>query len=106
MNVAGLAALIERDCYETVSRQNLGENCLDHRCTAPNAAYGYRFSEAMKNPAFISIGDIQNVYVPMGFTNFKIEGRGLGSAIDIRIFIVLYDQTRVSTAGQRSNLSG
>ena len=43
----------------------------DHRCTAPNAAYGYRFSEAMKNPAFISIGDIQNVYVPMGFTNFK-----------------------------------
>ena len=34
-----------------------------------------------ENPAFISIGDIQNVYVPMGFSNFKIEGRGLGSAI-------------------------
>ena len=76
-------------CYETVSRQNLGENCLDHRCTAPNAAYGYRFSEAMKNPAFISIGDIQNVYVPMGFTNFKIEGRGLGSAIVLE-FLLYY----------------
>ena len=76
-------------CYETVSRQNLGENCPDHCCTAPNAAYGYRFSEAMKNPAFISIGDIQNVYVPIGFTNFKIEGRGLGSAIVLE-FLLYY----------------
>ena len=76
-------------CYETVSRQNLGENCPDHHCTAPNAAYGYRFSEAMKNPAFISIGDIQNVYVPIGFTNFKIEGRGLGSAIVLE-FLLYY----------------
>ena len=76
-------------CYETVSRQNLGENCPDHHCTAPNAAYGYRFSEAMKNPAFISIGDIQNVYVPMGFTNFKSEGRGLGSAIVLE-FLLYY----------------
>ena len=81
-----------RKCYETVSLQNLDENCPDHRCTAPNAAYGYRFSEAMKNPAFISIGDIQNVYVPMGFTNFKIEGRGLGSAIVLEF--LLYYMTR------------
>ena len=43
----------------------------------------------MKNPAFISIGDIQNVYVPMGFTNFKIEGRGLGSAIVLE-FLLYY----------------
>ena len=78
-----------RKCYDTVSLQNLDENCPDHRCTAPNAAYGYRFSEAMKNPAFISIGDIQNVYVPMGFTNFKIEGRGLGSAIVLE-FLLYY----------------
>ena len=81
-----------RKCYETVSLQNLDENCPDHRCTAPNAAYGYRFSEAMKNPAFISIGDIQNVYVPIGFTNFKIEGRGLGSAIVLEF--LLYYMTR------------
>ena len=46
-------------------------------------------SESMKNPAFISIGDIQNVYVPMGFTNFKIEGRGLGSAIVLE-FLLYY----------------
>ena len=78
-----------KKCYETVSRQNLGENCPDHRCTAPNAVYGYRFSEAMKNPAFISIGNIQNVYLPMGFSNFKIEGRGLGSAIVLE-FLLYY----------------
>lgn len=78
-----------KKCYETVSCQNLGENCLDHRCTAPNVAYGYRFSEAMKNPAFISIDDIQNVYLPMGFSNFKIEGRGLGSAIVLE-FLLYY----------------
>ncbi len=78
-----------KKCYETVSLQNLGENCPDHRCIAPNAAYGYRFSEAMKNPAFISIDDIQNVYLPMGFSNFKIEGRGLGSAIVLE-FLLYY----------------
>lgn len=78
-----------RNCYETVSRQNLGENCPDHHCIAPNAAYGYRFSEAMKNPGFISVEDIQKIYLPMGFSNFKIEGRGLGSAIVLE-FLLYY----------------
>ena len=68
-------------CYETVSRKNLGENCPEHHCAAPNAEEGYRFSKAMKNPEFIGIEDIQNNYLPMGFSNFKIEGRGLGSAL-------------------------
>ena len=27
-------------CYETVSRQNLGEDCPDHRCAAPDACRG------------------------------------------------------------------
>ena len=43
----------------------------------------------MKNPAFISIQDIQKTYLPMGFTNFKIEGRGLGSALLLE-FILYY----------------
>ena len=68
-------------CYEAVSRKNLGENCPDHRCAAPDANAGYRFSKAMTNPGFIGIDDIKNVYLPMGFSNFKIEGRGLGSAL-------------------------
>ena len=43
----------------------------------------------MINPAFICIGDILNVYVPLGFSNFKIEGRGLGSAIVLE-FLLYY----------------
>ena len=76
-------------CYETVSRKNLGEPCPEHRCTAPDAAEGYRFSKAMTNPGFISIADIQNTYLPMGFSNFKIEGRSLGSALVLE-FLLYY----------------
>ena len=76
-------------CYETVSRKNLGENCPEHHCAAPDAEEGYRFSKAMKNPGFIGIEDIQNSYLPMGFSNFKIEGRGLGSALVLE-FLLYY----------------
>ena len=76
-------------CYETVSRKNLGENCPEHHCTAPDAEEGYRFSKAMKNPGFIGTEDIQNIYLPMGFSNFKIEGRGLGSALVLE-FLLYY----------------
>lgn len=76
-------------CYENVSRKNLGENCPDHRCTAPGAQEGYRFSKAMENPGFIGVEDIQKKYLPMGFSNFKIEGRGLGSALILE-FLLYY----------------
>ena len=69
-----------RRCYETVSRQNLGEPA-EHRCASPDAAGGYRFSKAMKNPGFIGVSDIRDTYLPMGFSQFKIEGRSLGSAL-------------------------
>jgi len=78
-----------KSCYENVSRKNLGENCPDHRCNAPDSADGYMFSKAMTNPAFIGIDDIQNTYLPMGFSNFKIEGRGLGSALILE-FLLYY----------------
>jgi collagenase-like PrtC family protease len=76
-------------CYENVSRKNLGEPCPDHRCSAPNSGEGYRFSSAMTNPSFIGIDDIQNTYLPMGFSNFKIEGRSLGSALILE-FLLYY----------------
>ena len=76
-------------CYEAVSRKNLGIDGPEHICTAPNAKEGYRFSKAMENPGFIGVEDIQNVYLPMGFTNFKIEGRGLGSALILE-FLLYY----------------
>lgn len=76
-------------CYEAVSRKNLGEQGAEHHCTAPDAADGYRFSKAMSNPGFIGIQDIQNTYLPMGFSNFKLEGRGLGSALILE-FLLYY----------------
>lgn len=76
-------------CYENVSHKNLGENIPDHNCSSPEGQGGYKFSKAMKNLAFISLEDIQQTYIPMGFTNFKLEGRGLGSAILLE-FILYY----------------
>ena len=76
-------------CYETVSRKNLGENCPDFRCASPDAEDGYRFSKAMINPGFIGIDDIKSSYLKMGFSNFKIEGRGLGSALILE-FLLYY----------------
>lgn len=76
-------------CYESVSRLNLGERGEEHRCTAPNAEEGYVFSKAMKNPGFLSTEEIREEYLPMGFSNFKIEGRGLGSALILE-FLLYY----------------
>ena len=68
-------------CYENVSRKSLGEDCEDHICTSPQASRGYRFSDAMDNPAYIGTDEIRKVYAPNGFRHFKIEGRSLGSAV-------------------------
>lgn len=79
-------------CYENVSRKNLGESCPDHVCTAPGGSQGYRFSKAMENPGFIGVEDIRKTYLPMGFSHFKIEGRGLGSALILEL--LLYYMTK------------
>ena len=79
-------------CYESVSRLNLGERGEEHRCSAPDAEEGYVFSKAMKNPGFLSTEEIREEYLPMGFSNFKIEGRGLGSALILEI--LLYYMTK------------
>ena len=77
-----------KKCYEAVSRKNLGER-IQHICNAPEAGSGYLFSKAMKNPSFIGIEEIKNKYLPMGFSNFKIEGRSLGSALVLE-FLLYY----------------
>lgn len=76
-------------CYESVSRLNLGERGEEHRCSAPDAEEGYVFSKAMKNPGFLSTEEIREEYLPMGFSNLKIEGRGLGSALILE-FLLYY----------------
>ena len=78
-----------KGCYENVSLKNLGEDCPEHNCTADDMGDGYRFSKAMRNPSFIGVEDIKNIYMPMGFSNFKIEGRGLGSALILE-FLLYY----------------
>ena len=77
------------ECYKNVSRKNLGLDTNENICKAPNLDCGYSFSKAMKNPSFISIEDINNIYMPLGFNNFKIEGRGLGNALLFE-FILYY----------------
>lgn len=77
-----------KNCYESVSKMALGEEA-EHICCAPFAKQGYVFSKAMENPGFIGMEDIQNIYLPMGFTNFKIEGRSLGSAMILE-FLLYY----------------
>ncbi len=74
-------------CYENVSLKILDEDCPDHICKAPMSEGGYRFSQAIKNPAFISVDDIKGTYLPMGFTNFKIEGRNLGTALILEMLL-------------------
>lgn len=76
-------------CYEAVSRKVLGLDGPEHICRAPGGGEGYRFSKAMQNPAFIGTDDIMNTYLPMGFRHFKIEGRGLGSALILE-FLLYY----------------
>lgn len=79
-----------RACYEAVSRKNLGEprpGAPLHRARTPRR--GYRFSRAMENPGFLSVGDIRDTRLPMGFSEFKLEGRGLGSAMVLE-FLLYY----------------
>lgn len=86
-----------KKCYENVSRKSLGEDCLDHKCNAPDGNKGYVFSKAMENPGFISVEDITDIYLPMGFTNFKIEGRSLGSAVvfEMLLYYMIKPQYRL-----------
>lgn len=58
----------------------------------PGHQESYRFSKAMTNSCFIGIDDIKDIYLPMGFSNYKIEGRGLGSALILEF--LLYYMTR------------
>ena len=81
------ACMERKRCYEAVSRKNLGEAAQEHICTSPEASLGYRFSKAMEQKSFISTDDIVNTYLPLGFCNFKIEGRSLGSAVVLEMLL-------------------
>ena len=78
-----------KECYKDVSRMNLGVIASPHICPHLNSNSGYSFAKAMENPGFISTDQIINIYMPMGFSNFKLEGRGLGSAMVLE-FLLYY----------------
>ncbi len=80
-------------CYENVSRKNLGEECENHICKALGGSQGYKFSQAKKNPMFISVEEIREKYLVQGFSNFKIEGRGLGSAMILEFLLYYLTKT-------------
>ena len=82
MNAAGLAAGTG-SAVTKPSAAKISEKA------APDAEGGYLFSKAMANPGFIGTDAIKNIYLPMGFSQFKIEGRGLGSALILE-FLLYY----------------
>lgn len=59
--------------YELISKVALHQDKKDDYFMCEASAN--LFYQAMKNPTFISVDDIQNTYLPMGFQHFKIEGR-------------------------------
>lgn len=75
-----------KKCYENVSKKNLGLPASDHKCASSGSQNGYVFSKAMENPLFIGAKDIPK-YLEMGFSNFKIEGRSLGSALILEFLL-------------------
>ncbi len=80
---------VRKECYESVSREILGEGTQKWSCPSPYGNEGYVFSRAMESPVFIKVDEIEKIYLPAGFSNFKIEGRGLGSALLLE-FLLYY----------------
>lgn len=57
--------------YQKISECQLKFEPLLFRCNNSQMD----FFNAMKQPNFISVEDIENVYLPLGISNFKLEGR-------------------------------
>jgi hypothetical protein len=76
--------------YENVSLSQLNFSELAMECE--NAAIS--FWVAQQNPSFISSEDIKNIYVPMGFSNFKLEGRSASALnlIEILVYYLIKDE--------------
>ena len=56
---------------------------------SPFEGDAFLHSQIKETPGFLSVRDIQTVYLPLGFSNFKLEGRGLGSAMILE-FLLYY----------------
>ena len=77
----------------------------EHRCKAPGAAGGYRFS-SNKNPGFIGVRLSGTPYLPLGFSNFKIEGRVWAAPCCWNFCFIDMTRVRVPLALRRGIVSG
>lgn len=76
-----------KSCYENVSARVLELDVPEWECGAPHKSQGYRFSSAMRNQFYIGPEQIVSEYMPRGFSDFKIEGRSLGSALVLEMIM-------------------
>ncbi len=88
MNAAGLAAGTGKSVMKLSAAKTLRKWSGSPLCSSGCREW-LSFSKAMENPGFIGVDDMKNSYLPMGFSNFKIEGRGLGSALILE-FLLYY----------------
>ena len=70
-----------------------------------NGNFQFIGEQIEQKSGFIGVDDIKNTYLPMGFSNFKIEGRGLGSAMILEFLLYLYDEATVSDTCQSAHMS-
>lgn len=64
--------------------------CQEHESASWHFFCGFSVNLIKKSlTTRFGVDDIKNTYLPMGFSNFKIEGRGLGSAMVLE-FLLYY----------------
>ena len=92
-------------CYEAVSRRNLGSDTPEHRCTAPDAAQGYRFSRAMESPSLYQYRGHPDALSSPGLHQFQNRRPRPWQRHRAGIFALLPHQTRIPAACAGRNLS-
>ena len=80
MSAAGSGAVTVSNATRLSAVKNL-DGTASTGVKAPDAQERLSVLKAMENPGFIGVDAILRTYLPMGFSQFKIEGRGLGSAL-------------------------
>lgn len=93
-----------RRCYEAVSRKNLGEVC-EHRCTAPGAQEGYRFSKAMETPGSSALRTSGSAIFRWAF-QFQTGRARPGQRAGAGVSALLSDPAGVSDPRPGGDLSG
>lgn len=78
--------------FEGIARCQLEGRANDFQC--PDMMTPFWQIKQNKNGNFISVEGINEIYIPMGFKNFKLEGRGIHplELIEILIYYLIKDE--------------